>query len=243
MVFADILKFHGRYRANVHVNISLRDRYIWFKNPKVGSTTLGRVLLDAQKRMLPFLEARAHSGIESSLFTKPYQLPPGMLNNLLTGESMVRFAFVRNPFTRLVSAYKDKIQNNRPPKAIILNLLGLDKDDLEQYVSFEDFVAVICDGEIERHDPHWSPQVYTTCAHWVSLDFVGKLEQFDDDFQALREFLPTNAIGEEYEPGTPHKTDANESWKDYFQSPELVKKVTSYYEQDFDTFKYSTHIS
>lgn len=108
MVFANILKFHGRYRANVHINISFRDRYIWFKNLKVGSATLGRVLQNAQRSMLPYLPAEAHSGIESSLFTKPYQLPPGMLNILLTGESMVRFAFVNTPFARLVSAYNEQ---------------------------------------------------------------------------------------------------------------------------------------
>lgn len=240
MVFADICALLGLRTANLHINISLRDHYIWFKNPKVGSTTIGLTLQQAQKKQLPSLEVSPHPGIAGSLFTKPYQLPPGMLNGLLTGQSMVRFTFVRNPYVRLVSAYKEKILTGKPPKAMILKLLGRDSDDLTQDVTFDDFIDAVCRGEARRHDPHWMPQVLTTCARWIDMDFVGKLESFDADFRALCDQLPTNAVTPDYLNRTPHKTNASQTWQDFFRTAELAKRVATYYEEDFDTFHYAT---
>jgi hypothetical protein len=97
------------------------DRYVWFKNPKAASSTLTNTLQAMETRDSLFIRTAMHPEVESSIHVKPYQIPAAKLEKMLVGREFVRFAFVRNPFSRLVSGYLDKVMNNKPEKRQILN--------------------------------------------------------------------------------------------------------------------------
>jgi hypothetical protein len=97
-----------------------------------------------------------------------------------------KFAFVRNPWDRLVSAY------------FFLKKGGMNDDDrrwaeqnLSAFDSFPEFVERWVNEESVRSWVHFRPQCDILCGRDDSLgvDFIGRYEQLEQDFERLRERL------------------------------------------------------
>ncbi|TNE60804.1 MAG: sulfotransferase family protein [Alphaproteobacteria bacterium] len=227
---------------NTLVNISLKDKYVYFKTPKVASSTLGKTLSAYESRNLPGAKTPPHPHIEESVFVKPYQLPDPMLKNILWGKGFFRFTMVRNPYERLVSAYKDKIINSAPEKVQILNVLGRmglierDEGDLERDVSFEQFISAVTHMNHAQLNNHWKPQALLTCARWLKHDFVGRLDNFAADIETLQE-LSGIPVKDELITHVPHRTDAQSTWRDLYTET-LADRVATQFAEDFKCFGY-----
>ena len=77
------------------------------------------------------------------------------LESLLTAE--YTFVILRSPFTRLTSAYLEKITGRRPDMWSLLATDGYTTDPEE--LTFRKFVETICRPGILRSNIHWRPQV------------------------------------------------------------------------------------
>ena len=93
------------------------------ETPKAACSSIKRLLHKIELHDTPYqpnknVHDRAHSPL-----LRPTQLPPRAFTECLTSAGWFRFAFVRNPFTRVLSAYLDKIRRDRPEKAAILAAL------------------------------------------------------------------------------------------------------------------------
>ena len=90
---------------------------------------------------------------------------------------------------------------------------------------FEEFVRFA--SEVKNH--HWQPQfLYLP----DELDFVGRVETFDHDFQQL-----CGIIGEEVpQPSRVNATEREAHWKYY--TPALAELVTEMYARDIAEFGY-----
>ncbi|CAF4128577.1 unnamed protein product, partial [Adineta steineri] len=153
-----------------------------------------------------------------------FSFPYFRLQNLsslsqIFSSSFTRTIFVRHPFERLASAYKERIatlsKDRIEPEfeydeirmeicykritSIELRQLMLLKDSCRNIIpSFEDFVRYILTGtdrpnRIARLNFHWQP--YSTICQVCKFryNFVGKYELFDEDFpQCLKHFNITN---------------------------------------------------
>lgn len=109
------------------------------------------------------------------------------------------FAFVRNPWGRLVSCYRDKIQGEvegftKFSRSGVAHCLAW-FDMFSAHMTFEEFVhavALIPDAEADEH--FQSQHTYVTNV-WgeIAVDFVGRYENLESDFQhaAARIGLPT----------------------------------------------------
>ena len=144
------------------------------------------------------------------------------------------FAFVRNPYERLYSAYKNKVLQplESGAKNILINhgvTLG---------VSFEEFVDIVCnipDKSIDRHlrSQSW----FLTFEGNLIPSYIGRLESFDEDWKVL-----SNRFGL---PAPMHKNSTKKSKNSLVLegfSSELQEKVYKRYEQDFLMFNYRTHL-
>lgn len=109
------------------------------------------------------------------------------------------FTFVRNPWDRLVSCYRDKIQGevggftsfSRSGVAHCLSRF----DMFSAHMSFERFVhavALIPDAEADEHFRSQHDYV-TNVSGEIALDFLGRYENLDSDFRHIAEriSLPT----------------------------------------------------
>jgi hypothetical protein len=92
------------------------------------------------------------------------------------------FTFVRNPFTRLYSCYRDKVVNAADRR---------EKCKLAPYgihfgMDFEDFVRCVADIPDREADQHFRSQhSFVCCDDRIMADYVGKIERFEEDWRPL----------------------------------------------------------
>jgi dermatan 4-sulfotransferase 1 len=137
-------------------------------------------------------------------------------------------AFVRNPFDRLFSCYKNKLVD--PLATGQKNIFA--KYDLALGCSFEEFVhriVEIPDHEVDRHvrSQYW----FVSENDVLFPSFIGKLERFEKDWESVsqRFGFPT--------PPRRNVSDSGSGMADAF-SMELVQLVERRYERDFEHFGY-----
>ena len=133
------------------------------------------------------------------------------------------FSFVRNPYERLVSCYKNKVLNF-PREEDYFGYCGIKKDDtLDQFIQK---VSQIPDAQADRHFRSQSWFLYDEDK--LIPDFVGKLENIIDDWKILLEKFDL--------PEIPH---FNASQKKPLDLSETNKKlIRERYRDDFINFGY-----
>lgn len=133
------------------------------------------------------------------------------------------FAFVRNPYDRLVSGFfylKEGGINKMDRKWA--------KDNVQPF-TFEGFVKKL-DSVLDWF--HFTPQYYFITRNGkIAVDFLGRFERINEDFQALCEKLGEDA--------TFHKdnTSRHEDYRQYY-TKELQDIVYDTYKKDFELFNY-----
>lgn len=139
-------------------------------------------------------------------------------------ERFYSFSFVRNPFSRCVSAYfyllkggKRNIQDLRDRQNFIL-----------KYKDFDDFVLNGLHEAAEKQI-HFLPQ-HKFLEH-RNLDFIGKLENIRKDFFRLSQKLKIDPLLELK--NTSIKPCLNSCY-----SKKVFDKVAEIYEKDFNNYKY-----
>ena len=142
------------------------------------------------------------------------------------------FAFSRNPYDRVVSAYHYLIQGGKNDAD---KLFG--EKYLKEYADFSDFVQRGLGQPDVMKYWHFMPQ-YLFVVDFDGqkiVDFIGRFENIAEDFQYISERI-----------GTCEKLPLlNESSRtDYrlFYTPELADKVWSVYQKDFELFGYSREV-
>ena len=102
---------------------------------------------------------------------------------ILASEDYVKFAVLRDPLERVVSAYLDRFVHHRlTPGAMQLNadilglVQGLEQPDHETGISFGQFVRYLLAQDPYDLDPHWRPQ-YTFLQGIPHLTRLYRLEQ------------------------------------------------------------------
>lgn len=100
------------------------------------------------------------------------------------------FAFVRNPWSRIVSAYLNKFQSvnvTSQPVLAKLRAAGDSAQELRTDVSFREFVEFVARGNPQKFDEHWRPQ--HMFLKETRLDFLGRFEHLARDFAWVQERL------------------------------------------------------
>lgn len=107
-------------------------------------------------------------------------------------QSYFKFTFVRNPFDRLVSAY---VYLNQGGKSATNADRRFYQRYLSPYRSFEQFVHEGLSNPTIRQWGHFAPQSQFIAASdgTIMVDFVGRVEQLDQDFQTVAEKLKIKA--------------------------------------------------
>lgn len=133
-------------------------------------------------------------------------------------EDYFKFAFVRNPWERLVSEYEFIL--TRPEHGRYKRVKGL--------AGFREFIHM----QIPRSDAY---QLNMLCdrSGRLLMDFVGKLENLDQDWQTActRAGIPYQAL--------PRKNvTERKPFKDYYD-PESVKLVAKHWAREIELFEYT----
>jgi len=165
----------------------LRYRAIYIPIPKVACTSFKT----AFARLLDVSLEKANGDPHRVRYPSP--VPIDTLQRFLY-PGFYRFAFVRNPWDRLVSCYRDKINDEvgghteftvRPGVANCLARF----DAFQAGMPFDAFVEAVASIPDSEANEHFRPQ-HTFLTNWkgdLTANFVGRFENLAEDFQIVRQ--------------------------------------------------------
>jgi hypothetical protein len=184
-------------------------RCIFIHIPKTAGTSIARALFNAGSRHIPCIE---YEKANPEKFRRYF-----------------KFAFVRNPWSRLFSAYH------------FLRSGGMNSADrawserrLANYQSFEQFVHEWVNETNIGSWVHFRPQLdfITDANGHMVMDYLGRIERIDTDFEVICQKLGISAL----------LSKSNEGDKDDYSkaySREMIEIVGNSYSKDIDLLNYS----
>lgn len=146
------------------------------------------------------------------------------------------FSFVRNPFLRAFSSYRDKIGRPTPIRDRFCLQYGWDP---RKEISFVDFLKTIGDSCPCDEDQHWRAQHHNIMFGVAPIDFIGNLEHYDEDIDELRRTIGLSANGEVK---NAYKLKSETLMQKSFTDAS-IRLVLDKYRTDFESFGYGEDIS
>jgi chondroitin 4-sulfotransferase 11 len=233
--------------------ISDEASFVYFVVPKVACSSIKTALLslfdlDAAGSDEPVREDDAPDLDVHRLFAgSGYQINKNQLaRRMERGEfhEHFKFAFVRNPWDRLVSCYTNKIMDAKesefgePPFRHVPSEKG---SRLYRGMPFAEFVETVCEIPDDESNMHFVSQYRVVCGpgedRRIMADFVGRFENLAADFAVVAE-----RIGDGKRLELPHKL-RSESRKSRpyteFYDDGLRDLVYERYRDDVEIFDYS----
>ena len=150
-------------------------------------------------------------------------------NNYAKFQKYFKFAIVRNPWDRLVSAFfylkKGGMHNGDKQWA---------KENIEEYNTFEDFVLGWVNEKNIYSGVHFKPQSYWICDEnkKIMVDFIARLETIDQDFLFI-----SNKIGSQNKIIKKLNKSSRLNYRKYYdeKTRNIVKNA---YKDDIELFGY-----
>ncbi len=213
---------------------------VYVATPKVACTTLKATLWRWHLRDPDCaVEPAAIHRRTDATFRAPRELGFRQFMTDINAAPCVRFCFVRNPYTRLLSCYLNKIVGRNAAGRLRRDGLAFrakfgyaDDDD----IPFAAFVDRIASESWYEANPHWRIQTEQLLWGGVHYDFVGRFEAFRGELDRLaRERdvdLRPYLIDRRH-----HATNAHLHVAAFY-TPELQARVHDLYRADFDAFGY-----
>jgi hypothetical protein len=207
--------------------------YVFVETPKVACTTIKRVLQAAELGPGRIAErpADVHDRGRSPLLS-PCE-DPGAFASAMQDPDVFRFAFVRNPFSRALSCWLDKMVKNAFERERLAPKLGFDPATPP---AFGDFLTAVCDQEPAGRDIHWATQTYLLRPNRIRYSFIGRFEFFRPQFLAVCSRLGIDGHADDL-PETSHATNAGSKIREYVGQREAAI-IRHIYEDDFRNFGY-----
>lgn len=212
------------------IAVSTKYHFLYYRIPKSANSTVLRTLISYE-------DSDFASNYNSSLAKKKFYKRPSQLSYFTARKakrSYFKFTVVRNPYSRLVSAFLQKIEANLPQTVHVRKQLGFTKD---KPISFEQFVGYLENGGIYQ-DPHWAPQTLLLPQDRSLVDYIGRVESLTEDM---------NHIIKQIHPSKPfqglcsyvsHQTNATEKLKKFYSTQDIINRIRTLYRQDFEMFGY-----
>jgi hypothetical protein len=232
--------------------ISQKHKFVYLETPKVASTKLKRLLYELEGVPIPGLSPRLretkrkmyiHDRIPTGIQSLA-SLPEDEALEILNDSAYFKFCVVRDPYSRLVSVWRNKINPCEPGyESIYLEL----KAGGSQDPTFGDFCTYLDDkmrNHLRNADHHWALQRYLVFPHVLPYNHIGRLATIEE---TVRLWLDHTGISQSKRdklmsliPQT-----ANESppgrWQDFYdeKSAAIVKRL---YREDFETFGFEAQL-
>lgn len=196
-----LLPVSGKY----NLTISHKKKFLWYRVAKVGT----RTILHHFKTHNVSLDVEHASAMRymPKLYTEYF-----------------KFAFVRNPWDRLVSCWVDKVLDG---KGSIFNFREWDLTRMNQFENFVEFASRL---DLKTCDRHLRLQCELLDLN--NVDYLGRLETFANDFVSI-----CNHLGIKCEEIISCNVSKRKPYPDYY-TDKLRDKVFQMYRKDIQMFGY-----
>lgn len=230
-------------RLRDHTYVSVSRRYLYFQVPKVATTAMKTMLHEAENsppmkffatnewitRRDKFIHDRTNVPLPSLA-----DLDDARQKEVLESPDFLRMTIVRNPYDRLVSAWRGNVRLCEPDSAHIYfairgKLPDLGKKSLISLEEFVDYVGQECD--VSTCNGHWRRQTDHHFFKAMNFSHVGKVECLPETLQRFQQHLGAGA------PMRVNSRNVSRSGS-VALTEALAAKIHSLYRADFETFAY-----
>ena len=221
--------------------------------PKVASSTWKSILMKLQTQ-----KSKKRSKNENKDFLSAHGLTHLSSYNSSDIQEKLRtyfkFMFVRHPFERLFSGYKDKFihKHNLVRRLKIYQTLGTFKDTSNIFVgenkslaTFQGFIKYILlkrkIAGLSMMNVHWQPYHHLCHPCRIHYDFIGKFDTFKEDTEYVIHKLKSNLQRSTNKLFKYIKPSSHDNYKDAFRNISLkdIKDLYKIYKGDIELFNYS----
>lgn len=262
MYFEELTKRIGGSQVNYHFNFSLKNKYLYVQTSKCActylKTSLSRIELAPEVFFSPHyrythldniykdaLGGSPHRPVNNSCFVKPYQLGIQAFDELIANPDFFKFAVLRNPYSRILSAYLDTVKGRRPPlrsvKSYIAQIKNVPTDQLHfSEITFLDFLRGL-QSQVEQSgwqevDQHYRQQSFHISDDIIPYSKLYRVEEFSSALEDLS--IRFKSPLAEVSRGS-HTTNAKDKINNYYAKQESRDIAESLYQKDLDRFDYS----
>ncbi|XP_071958364.1 carbohydrate sulfotransferase 11-like [Antedon mediterranea] len=235
-----------------HLLVDEKYKLVYCQIPKAASTTWSRVFLYLKGYVdYPHALALSRRSVNTAWKSKIPQLhkySPEKQKEIL--ETYTKFMFVRHPFSRLLSAFNDKLKASKNKTTAMQNQVGkriihkfrLKSNISETYdIRFEEFFEFVISEMRATDNAHWRAAHRLCFPCEIHYDIIGKLEDVDNDAKYI---LKKSGAGHVHFPGTSGSYFTNSSHLDKLRkhlsrvSPPHIAAFYNKYRFDFTLFDY-----
>jgi hypothetical protein len=223
--------------------VSTDDRFVFIAIPKAACTTMKLLLRELREAAPLKLFAGPNRESRRGMFIHMRENVPfpslNALSNedqrdLLEASDVLRFTIVRNPYTRVISAWQDKIYFCEPS---VDNVYAAVRGDMptmgrKRPIELAEFVSYVEKRERYSCNKHWREQVFLTFPNAMQFTHIGRFEDFPSTIALLSHHLGRQrslSVARANEGSIRPLAVVTE---------ELAQRIYALYEEDFVTFGY-----
>lgn len=218
-----------REKAWERIAVSPTHRFIYVRIPKAANSTISKTLAsrvypDKATRIAEEPTGNYAKGLFSNLWATRSLSRRGVLDRFFV------FIFLRNPHTRLLSAYLDKFQSGFTEAKYqwAADVLGVTSPG---DVAFPQFIELLENGWLFE-DAHWAPQVALCPFPLDKVHYLGTIERLSEDLgMVMQRIFPED---EKWElcMRNHNRQNATDKIAAYYDR-DLLARVHALYPEDF----------
>jgi hypothetical protein len=233
---ADLKKYfdYPAGRVNYLTHVSHRHDAVFVEVPKAGCTVVKRAMQFSEHGGEPHEEPESVHERSTSPLGAPVRDKLDLDEVFGPAGRYFRFAFVRNPYSRALSCYLEKIAGEQWLRDMRLPKLGFDPDS---EVTFPQFLRRVAEQDLREMDIHWAPQHFLLSLGKVEYGFLGRFESFHEDLLSVIDHLQMTVPDDILQRRTAHTTNASAKVRDYYDD-ECEALVRQIYRLDFESLGY-----
>lgn len=187
-----------------NLTISNARKFVWFRVAKVGSRTI-------------------YSHLKESELSLDLEHPYNISYIPRLYKDYFKFAFVRNPWDRIVSSWHSKVLKG--------NHFKFTDAELKRMKQFNNFIDYVSNLDVEKCNNHLRLQ----CAliDLNEIDYIGRFENFEHNLRYVLQRIGIKSDRLMHR----NKSYRKKDYREYYNS-EIREKVYNIYQKDIDIFGY-----
>ncbi|XP_038078589.1 carbohydrate sulfotransferase 13-like [Patiria miniata] len=247
--------WYSQMRIPPNIIVDDAHKVVYCSVPKVACTSWKKVFLVLNKSFKNTSEISQYFANRDGqkMLIRLKDLPDADINRIL--KSYTKFLFARHPFSRVLSAFRNKLDPESTFERAEIWQRTVGKRILDEYresrkagapfdLTFEEFIRYLTDPEVPRKkssNKHWS-RIYDQCLPCdIDYDVIGKFETLNEDSEyILRLIHADDVIFPGSDSSSPTGSSNQTRLESYYKGVPLVDLQNLYqrFKIDFDIFGY-----